>query len=337
MTAHPALRSALAGGVAALLVGIMGFPQPFLAVIGSQLFLLQPALSWPRWLQFFLTLAVGGALGSTPIMALPQQPWVALPLATLLLVGGVFFFLRHAGIPWALIFSMGFVASFGPGIIVPGGFLPHALAHLGSLTLAFLSAVLARTIFSTNESATATPHVESKVVAATAFTTGAAALSGWILGALLFPHSIVPLSIAVVATSVGLWPLPAPDILRQRLLGTLLGGVMASTFLILISGSGNNLAVFLGGLALVLGAIEGCARHPKMPLALWRQAAAVFAVAAPMFPRPLVELEGVLTRIAAIWTGFFLTLLWASAWQQLKKARAPEHSDSRALRSPCAK
>jgi len=72
----------------------------------------------------------------------------------------------------------------------------------------------------------------------------------------------------------------------KKILGGLLGIVVALVFLILINGSGNDLAVFLLGLSVLIGAFEWFALRLPANAAVFRQAAAMFAVAATILPQP---------------------------------------------------
>jgi hypothetical protein len=57
-------------------------------------------------------------------------------------------------------------------------------------------------------------------------------------------------------------------------------------FLIPINGSGNNLAFFLLGFSAFIGAFEWFAVRLPAHAALFRQAAAIFAVTATILPQP---------------------------------------------------
>ena len=330
------LRASLAGGLAALVVGILGFPQPFLAVIGSQLLVRQSDANWFVLVRNFWGILAGVLLGSACLIALPQQPWIALPVAALLLGWGAVFAAKKVGPVWLLLYLMGFVASFGNGWIHPGGSLVGAFAHGGSLAVALLSALLARSVFPVE--GPVVRAMDSGEAVALGLSVGVSCAAGFVLGALMLPHSVVPMLIAVVTTCCGFWSETAGGVVRQKILGAIFGGVISVGFLIGIVGAGNNLAVFLGGLMLVLGLFEAAASRAGAPGAFFRQAAAVFAVAAPMFPKPIVQLDGILMRIGAVWAGFFLALGICAALRavSVRTTREPARSGNTTPPSPSA-
>lgn len=345
----PGLRAALAGGVAALLVGIFGFPQPFLAVIVSQLLVGQSGAAWPMIGRNLFWILTGVFLGGGCLVAVPQQPWIALPCAAILLGWGATLAAKKAGTVPLLLYLTGFVASFGNGWIHPGGFVSGAFAHGGSLAIALLSATLARSIFPVVE----LPGSGKRDIAqpgkscwdfsfsglsGMGLSVGVSCAAGLVLGGLVFPQSVVPMLIAVVTTCCGFWMVNFGSGLGQKIAGALVGGVVSVGFLIVIVGAGNNLAVFLGGLMVVLGGFEVLANRFGGRSAFFRQAAAVFAVAAPMFPKPVMYLDGILLRIGAVWSGFFLALGICAALRavSVRTAREPARSGNTVPPSPSA-
>ena len=80
--------------------------------------------------------------------------------------------------------------------------------------------------------------------------------------------------------------------------------VLASVAFIIIVGTGNNFAVFLLALAVAMGAFEWMAVSIPSQAALFRQAAALFAVAAAILPRPESTLQASADRMVAILLGF---------------------------------
>lgn len=326
--ARAGLRSATAAGLAALAVAVWGFPQPFLAVLASQLVVTQ-AGGEGRYLGSNLwAVATGALLGGGGLALGAQQPWFLLPVGGILAgVGGAWWFGSRCPVA-AMMFLMGLVATLGSGLIYPEGAITAGLAHAGSLVLALLAAAFARAVFggdAEGPTGSAGNVAHSAAVPRTTFglISGLSVMTGFGTAALFLPGLVVPLSISVVATCCALGTAPDSRVVRQKIGGAVLGGVIATVFVIVIGGAGNDLAVFVGGLMLVLGTLEAIARRSTLGAAWYRQAAAVFAVGATMLPAPLAHFSGALLRVGSVWVGFALALCLGLALLRLGR-KSPE-------------
>ena len=333
--ARAGLRSATAAGLAALAVAVFGFPDAFLAVLASQLVVSQ-ARGRGRFLGCNLWAVGIGAFSGVGALALcAQEPWLLLPVGGLVAgIGGACWWGSRGPVA-AMVFLMGLVAPLGSGLIYPEGAVTNGLAHAGSLILALLAAALARTLFGGDaDEQTAIEGTVAPFIAVPAanfgLLSGLAVMTGFGVGALLLPESVVPLSISVVATCCGLGIASDARVVRQKIGGSILGGVIATVFVVVIAGSGNDLAVFLGGLMLVLGVLEGLAQQSASRAALYRQSAAIFALGATMLPAPLAHLSGVLLRVVSVWVGFALALLVGLALLHFGRKHPDLNPDRRA-------
>ena len=333
--ARAGLRSATAAGLAALAVAVFGFPEAFLAVLASQL-LVSQARGGGRFLGCNLWAVGIGAFSGVGALALcAQEPWLLLPVGGLVAgIGGAWWWGSRGPVA-AMVFLMGLVAPLGSGLIYPEGAVTNGLAHAGSVILALLAAALARTLFGGDaDEQTAIEGTVAPFVAVPAanfgLLSGLAVMTGFGVAALLLPESVVPLSISVVATCCGLGIASDARVVRQKIGGSILGGVIATVFVVVIAGSGNDLAVFLGGLMLVLGVLEGLAQQSASRAALYRQSAAIFALGATMLPAPLAHLSGVLLRVVSVWVGFALALLVGLALLHLGRKHSDLNPDHRA-------
>ena len=155
--------------------------------------------------------AVGiGAFSGVGALALcAQEPWLLLPVGGLVAgIGGACWWGSRGPVA-AMVFLMGLVAPLGSGLIYPEGAVTNGLAHAGSVILALLAAALARTLFGGDaDEQTAIEGTVAPFVAVPAanfgLLSGLAVMTGFGVGALLLPESVVPLSISVVATCCGL-------------------------------------------------------------------------------------------------------------------------------------
>jgi len=328
------LRSATAAGLAALAVAILGFPQPFLAVLASQL-LVTKAGGGGRFLGCNLwAVGTGALLGGGGLALCAQQPWFLLPVGGVVAgVGGAWWWGSYGPVA-AMVFLMGLVATLGSGLIYPEGAMTIGLAHAGSMILALLAAALVRALFGCDEEAQTGgegSEAHSQPVPKTVFglLSGLSVLTGFGAAALLLPGLVVPLSISVVATCCGLGSSQDSRGIWQKIGGAILGGIIATVFVIVVAGAGNDLAVVVGGLMLVLGSLETMARLSTSGPGWYRQAASVFAVAATMLPAPLAHFSGVLLRVTAVWLGFSLALLIALALFRLARKWPESNQDPR--------
>ena len=333
--ARAGLRSATAAGLAALAVAVFGFPQPFLAVLASQLVVSQ-ARGGGRFLGCNLwAVGIGAFSGVGALTLCAQEPWLLLPVGGIVAgIGGACWWGSRGPVA-AMVFLMGLVAPLGSGLIYPEGAVTNGLAHAGSLILALLAAALARTLFGGDaDEQTAIEGTVAPFVAVPAanfgLLSGLAVMTGFGVAALLLPERVVPLSISVVATCCGLGIASDARVVRQKIGGSILGGVIATVFVVVIAGSGNDLAVLVGGLVVVLGTLEAMARRSVSAAGCYRQAAAIFAVAATMLPAPLAHLSGVLLRVVSVWVGFALALLVGLALLHFGRKHPDLNPDRRA-------
>lgn len=314
--ARAGLRSATAAGLAALAVGIPGFPQPFLAVLTSVLVVVQVNGDGRFLWQNFCAIGSGAVLGGCGLILCAQQPWLLLPVVGVVAGVGSSLWWRGFGQIAAMIFLMAVVATLGTGIIHPEGAMAVSFSHGASLILAVTAAAFARAIFSENPTKGDGGHspLNMPPVVPEYFgpLTGLSVMAGFGVAALILPEYVVPLLISVVTTCCGVFPWPDRSILVQKIQGAFLGGVVSLVFLILVIGAGNDLAILLVGILIILGGFEALARNSIGQRACFRQAAAVFAVAATMLPAPLEQLNGVLLRIGSVWVGFALVLVIGS-------------------------
>ena len=311
--ARAGLRAATAAGLSALSVAVFGFPQPFLAVLTSQLAVSQVG-GGGRFLGHNLwAVGAGTFLGGGGLTLCAQQPWLLLPLSGVLAgAGGAWWWGSRSPVA-AMVFLMGLVGALGSGLIYPEDAIANSLAHAGSLMLALISAAFAQTLFggeAGKDGASEGMVAPSPVLPAATFglLSGLAVMTGFGVAALFFPDLVVPLSISVVATCCGLGVASDATVVRQKIGGSILGGVIATVFVVVSAGAGNNIAVLVGGLMLVLGALETIAQKSDSGAAWYRQSAAVFAVGATMLPAPLAHFSGVALRVAAVWLGFAVAL-----------------------------
>jgi uncharacterized membrane protein YccC len=303
MSEHPAARQGIAAAGAALAAAILNLPQPFLTVLAVVLLCgATPVATWGQIASRILWAWIGCAAGVLLIILLPEQPWLALPLFGVLTGGGMLMLSRHHGYGHVLMYGMGICASAPAAAIYPNLLMPSALAHGLLLTIAVLAAAFA-----------CPPQVASSgtsnMLPRSAMVIGVAVTLSLIAALLIVPHDVVVMVIATVTTILRLeWP-NTPSALREKITGVVIGTVASVVFIILVAGSGNNLAVFLLALGLMVWAFEAGARREKTWAIAFRQAAALFAVAAPMIPAPVQSLAGVESRILAVWGGFVIAVL----------------------------
>ena len=278
--ARGAWRQALAVALAALVVGIFHIPQAFLTVLLAQLLGGIPCQS-PSELFRRILFALAGCLAGVFILTLaPNAQWISLPLFFTLTGWGTVFALRRFGPACAILFGIGIVAMFAEAFVFPARDIVFGFAHLFSLITATLAAALVGLAFFREPMATKSqnPSPGADVVI------GAAAVCGLIGACALLPAQLNVTTVSSLTTALALTMTGGG--VAKKFLGGLLGIVVALVFLIPINGSGNDLAVFLLGLSVLIGGFEWFALRLPANAAVFRQAAAMFAVAATILPQP---------------------------------------------------
>jgi hypothetical protein len=278
--ARGALRQALAVALAALVVGIFHIPQPFLAVLLAQLLGGIPCQSALELFRRILSAFVGCLAGVAILTLAPNEQWISLPLFFTLTGWGTVFALRRFGPACGILFGIGIVAMFAESFVFPARDIFFGFAHLFSLITATLAAALVGLAFFREPAATKnySPPPGSAVVI------GAAAVCGLLAACTLLPLQLNVTTVSSLTTALALTMTGGG--VAKKFLGGLFGIVVALVFLIPITGSGNDLAVFLLGLSALIGGFEWFALRLPAHAAVFRQAAAMFAVTATILPQP---------------------------------------------------
>ena len=307
--ARAALRSALATGGTAFAVGAAHVSQPFLAVLAAQLtagigfsgsggFVRRVAASW-----------AGTLLGLGLLTALPDQTFFSLPAFGILCGFIPRAIARRFGLAEAILFCMGFCGMFAAGIVYPAAGVVIGTAHAISLGFAVALTFVAQQMV---------PLAPASALRdeATGWELGASAVGSLVAACAVFPDLAVVSTIAALATALTL-PAGTGGVV-SKLAGGLLGTLVSYVFLIIVSGAGNDVALFLLGLAAVIGGFEwGAVRRPALS-ALFRQAGALFAVAATILPRPMDTIASPTGRLLAVLLGLAVAAVvhLAARWRR---------------------
>jgi len=278
--ARGALRQALAVALAALVVGIFHIPQPFLAVLLAQLLGGIPCQNASELFRRILSACAGCLAGVAILTLAPNEQWISLPLFFTLTGWGTVFALRRFGPSCGILFGIGIVAMFAEAFVFPARDIAFGFAHLFSLITATLATALVGLLFFREPMVgkSQSPPPGSAVVI------GAAAVCGLTAACTLLPLQLNVTTVSSLTTALALTMTGGG--VAKKFLGGLLGIVVALVFLIPINGSGNDLAVFLLGLSALIGFFEWFALRLPAHAAVFRQAAAMFAVAATILPQP---------------------------------------------------
>jgi len=278
--ARGALRQAFAAALAALVVGIFHIPQPFLAVLLVQLLGGIPCQSASDLFCRILSAFAGCLAGLAIITLAPNEQWISLPLLFTFTGWGTVFALRRFGPACGILFGIGIVAMFAESFVFPARNIVFGFAHLFSLIMATLAVALVGLAFFREPIAAKSQSLSSGA----AVVIGAAAVCGLIAACTLLPVQLNVITISSLTTALALTMTGGGVV--KKFLGGLLGIIVALVFLIPITGSGNDLAVFLLGLSVLIGAFEWFALRLPANAAVFCQAAAMFAVAATILPQP---------------------------------------------------
>lgn len=311
----------MAASLTALCVGAFHVPQPFLAVLAAQLIGGLACGSGREFLNRLVAAWAGSLTGVFILVAAPDQPWISLPLFGLASGLGIVFAARRRGPAAAVLFAMGIGGMFSAGLVYPGAGLLAGMAHASSLSIAAIVSALAWSVCM-GRTTPAPPGTESLNPAII----GLSAMASFILAALTVPAEAVVMTIATMTTILALQTSPGSHALGARGMGAAVGILVSVAFLVIVSGSGNNFAVFLAVMAAVMGGFEWLASSHPGKGALFRQAAAIFAVAATMLPRPDEFLFAAFDRMSAVVLGFGLAVAFHLIPTRLTSGTFPAHA-----------
>jgi hypothetical protein len=147
------------------------------------------------------------------------------------------------------------------------------------------------------ESAVRPPPGEPTIIAA-------AATGGLITACAIFPAQLNVTTVSAFATAFALSR--GGGSVGKKFSGGLLGILVALVFLIPVIGAGNDLAVYLLGLSVILGLFEWLACGFPSQAAVFRQGAAMFAVAATILPQPDRLITASMERMCAATLGLLI-------------------------------
>lgn len=310
------MREALATAGTAFAAAALHLPQPFLAVLAAHL-TAGIAFSEPGGLAKRIAAASAGSLcGLFILSAAPDQQWVSLPLFGLAAGLGTAVISRRQEPASAILFSMGLGGMFAAGIVHPSVGLAEGAAHAAALTIAVAATFLAGAICPARSRAAGRTFPWQVGIA------GPAAL---VTSCATLPSQAVVMSIAAMTTALSLAPNPRE--IFDKLAGGVLGVGVSAAFLAALSGAGNGLGAFLIGMGLVMGGFEWMASAYPGRSSVFRQAGAMFAVAATMLPRPEASLSEPDERMAAVLLGLAAASLIAAAGPAQRNQDAAAQAD----------
>ena len=295
-----ALRQGLATAGAALGVGILQLHQPFLAVLAAQLIAGHHCPAPGGWAKRLLAACGGSTAGIIILSGLPQQPWLSWPAFGTAAAFGCFLISQRWEPACVILFGMGICSSFPAGVIYPVPALAAGIEHAGSLTIAIAACWLARSLAG---EAAKIPAAARPLPSGSAVAIGTTVIFSLIAAGLFLPHELVVITVASAATIIALETPGASSHIPARSAGAAGGIALSVAAIILISGSGNNLAFFLLALGLSMAALDGFAVMFPHAENAFRQAGAVFAVMVTTFPQPDQTLVGSANRAAAVMIG----------------------------------
>ncbi|MEO6054757.1 MAG: hypothetical protein ABIP97_12155 [Chthoniobacterales bacterium] len=322
---HIAGRQACAVALAALAMGIIRNPQPFLSVLAAFLLASGDSLEHGRIFHRIVGAWLGALAGTVIITLFPEQPWLLLPAFALVIAVGIRQVSFTKDDSLVLLTLLGLITCIPTGIVQPSAVLTAAGAHGVNLTCGIISAAIAFFLFPApkglpRETSPIFPFKNALFVGITTSLT-------MVLGAFFPPGAAV----VVIASGLMSFRLAVPGtlpLIPEKMRGAILGTLLAIVFDVIVAGAGNNIAVFLLAQSLVFGVLAwiGVTRKGMKPVML--QGAAMFAVAAPMLPTPDVTLQAMGVRIAAvlIGCGFAVLIYELPFWREGQDWSAPEVS-----------
>lgn len=313
-------RSLLAAAVVAgtaLAMGVFRLPQPFLGVLAACLLWGRPAVGRQVWTVRVLAGWAGSAAGAGILVALPQQPWVSLPLFALVLGAGYRGVKSRAGAGAAMLFGMGMAASFPSGVVVASEGLVAAVIHGSALTV---GAVVVAVAQSGDRKSSAD---DQAAMPANVWPLPLAAVTSVVISSAVFPAGSVVMTVASVVAADAFFSAGSGRDVVQRLGGAAVGALAGVMVLILAFGSTNDLTLYLAGLAALAAVFEFLVLRFPLLVGAGRQAAAAFVVVATSFPRPTGTMDASFERGLAVFGGVLLGALWVVAGRLLE-VRRPE-------------
>ena len=290
-----ALRLGLAVSLTALVVGPLHVPQPFLAVLATQLLIAIPCHGAAVFLSRIASAAAGSLAGLAILSFAPDSPWLSLPLFFGAAGWGTAFVARRRDPASAILFAMGIASMVAEGFVFPARDLPFGLAHLAALLTAAVSTAVTGWLLPIAEKPKSPPTGDS------APAIGTAAVAALILASAVIPTEFTVTVVAAVTTALSLGS--GLGTIGRKFLGGLFGAIAAVVFVIAASSMGNDMATYLLGLAVCMGVIEwGAGKFPAHAPA-FRQAGAIFAVMGTILPQPERHMWGSLERMCAVIAG----------------------------------
>ncbi|MEO6847020.1 MAG: FUSC family protein [Chthoniobacterales bacterium] len=320
-------RYAAAATSAALVTATFHVPQPFLGVLVA--FLLVSAKSLPHE-RIFLRLVgavIGIVTGVLLLVTFPQQPWLLLPIFAVIVAAGLYYSSLTKDDSVVLSTLVALVAGVPTTILSPNLAVFGALTHGINVIIGILCAAFAFLLFPAKE-------VFSKDTIeiysfSRALSVGITVVLGMVFAAIFLPTGAAILVIASAIMAFRLFESSVPSFITQKMMGAVVGVILAILFNIIIVGAADNITLFLIILGLFFVA-AGWVGHWKpgiCPCLL--QGTAMFAVAAPCLPEPQTSFVAMMGRVEDVIVGCVAGIIvykfhvWTEHWKSIS---APEYS-----------
>ena len=316
-----ALQSALCVAFGtSLIVLVLEFfriPNCYLSLSLAATLSLLPTCLFSHLVARIVALSLGILSAMLVLIAFPQAPWFYLPLAGVIPAVGYAIFFKHSGPGSAFAFSAFFLAfhitivskNFSEDLIIEAlnlwcqAAITIVIVHLVSIVI--------------KEKKPLTNY--AKFNFSSMVSIGLTVCVAIILETMIKSDQAARLVMASISTIATLEIEKSTDLFLQRMLGYVLGAVIATGFIISLVAIGNNIAIYLLALGSLFGFLEWIACFFNKQATLYRAITAMISFSIFMTPAPDMNFNIAYERIANSLIAFFTAIIVFLIVRECKK------------------
>lgn len=305
---RPACRLALGVGLAMLTILTLRFPHLFRALLAVSLLANLPTFRRSTMRQRLLLVWVAGAMGAVVEALFLDAPWLYIPSYLLLIYATMALASRSRDAATMILLVYGLSGSLISGKIADSAPIMGGFYRTLAVTIGVFAAAAAFYIIPLRKGFR--PQLPEPVSfrGRETFFLGVVGASCLIGGHIFVPDNRVFAIMGGVPWALQLLSASRP-VLTSRLVGAVMGSIVAIFTLSVLSASTNNLAVYIIVICLIMGAIGylGSAFPAIKPGCA--QFAVSFMIPTGMLPGPVRNFHQVLSIIESMWLGILIATL----------------------------
>lgn len=312
-----ALCMALATSGTVLVLECFRIPNCYMSLSLAATLSLLPRPSFSHAVTRFIALSLGILTSMAVLVAFFQAPWISFPLAAFIPAVGYALFFKHSGPGSAYSFGAYFLAFYATAThsLVGTDLVIQALKLWVQTIVPIVMTCLAAMITKKHQPVQAYPKIDLGSIISIGITVAIAIL----LEMTIKTDQETRLVMASISTITFLEIGKSVDLYLKQMIGYFLGAAVATAFLVAIVACGNDITIYLLGLAGLFGSLEWLACCFSNYAAVLRGIIAMCSFSVFMIPTPDPNFHVAYGRITVSLLAFFVAIIVYHLVQEFRK------------------